>query len=391
MWSVRQSKTLSNTRSSKACLSSRVPGLRALFLTWALPVEVLLERQAEELWAWSECLVLPGSLPAAGGIQPVHWPGRLQRLVLEMESDDSIAGGVVWPVSLQQLSVGGRFNQSIAGVVWPASVQQLSFGDYFNQPIVGVVWPASLQKLSFGDDFNQRIARVGWPASLQQLSFGWDFNRSIVGVVWPSSVQQLSFEGVFNRSIVGVKWPTSMQQLSFEGGFNRSIVGVRWPASVQQLSFGDEFNQPIAGVVWPASLQKLSFGDDFNQPIAEVAWPASLQQLSFGRYFNQPIVGGFLAGFAREAIVRGILQPAHRRSPVADIVEAARARRIRRVHRLNFARGRNPEGLAPSVVATLYSDCDSYNIQLLDCSAYELICHQIRSAERRAFARLCHA
>ncbi len=311
-WSRGRSKTLSNTRSSKVRLSSRVPVVRAAGLTWGLPVEVLVNSVAMELWTSSEFVKLWGSVSATS-LNSVNWPKRLWHLVLAISWLAVPVAAVRWPPHLRRLDFGGDFNQPIVGVVWPASLQQISFGRCFNQPIVGVVWPASLQQHLFKDYFNQALLGVVWPASLQQLSFGRDFNQPIVGVVWPTSLQRIFFGSDFNQPIVGVVWPVSLQhiafgwefdqpivgvvwsasliQLSFGSSFNQPIVGVVWPASLRQLSFGEEFNQPIVGVVWPASLHQLSFGDDFNQPVVGVLWPASLQQLSFGKHFNQTVVG----------------------------------------------------------------------------------------------------
>jgi len=308
LWS---SRAPTNTNSSKARLSTRVPIVRALRLTWVLPMKVLVESAAVELWAWSELVHLLGAL-SAGSLGSVVWPKRLQHLVLDTSWPAVAMKSVQWPPNLQHLKFGVDFNQPIVGAVWPDSLQQLSFGHCFNRPIFGAIWPASLQKLSFGNWFNQSIVGVAWPASLQQLSFGahftrpiagaaWPvslqslsfekFRRPLVGVVWPASLRQLSFGCDFNQCIVNVVWPASLQQLSFGNGFNSTIVGVVWPASLQQLSFGDRFYQSIVGVVWPDSLQQLSFGESFNRSIVGVVWPASLQQLSFGRHFNQPIVG----------------------------------------------------------------------------------------------------
>jgi len=134
LWTPRDSRAPPNTPISEARASSRLPIQRALRLTWALPLEVLVESAAVELWAWSRFVHLRGPVSSA----------RL--------------ASVSWPQALVHLSFGDDFNQSIVGVVWPASLQQLSFGYVFNQPIVGVVWPVRLKWLTWGHRFNQPIA-----------------------------------------------------------------------------------------------------------------------------------------------------------------------------------------------------------------------------------------
>eukprot|EP00752_Nemacystus_decipiens_P014937 g13296.t2 len=307
----RKKSKKSRPLSKKARMVSRVPIVRALRLTWELPMDVLLRYAAAELWKWSESLSLVGEVsesalksvvwPAALKelildavldipLEAVPWPPALQHLGLGRRFDGSIAG-IEWPSSLQRLSLGDIFNQPIAGVVWPTSLQQLSFGVSFNKSLLDVVWPSSLRKLSFGPQFNKPITRIAWPATLLQLSFGREFDQAITAVEWPKNLQQLEFGKCFKHDIAGVVWPSSLQRLAFGAFFNRPIEGALWPSSLLQLSFGKKFDQPITGVAWPASLRQLSFGHRFNQPIVGVVWPTSLRQISLGSRFNQPIAG----------------------------------------------------------------------------------------------------
>ena len=52
--------------------------------------------------------------------------------------------------------------------------------------------PSSLQSLSFGADFNQSLEQVTLPLSLQTSSFGGDFNQSLEQVTLPLSLQSFS-------------------------------------------------------------------------------------------------------------------------------------------------------------------------------------------------------
>ncbi|CAN0031521.1 unnamed protein product [Ectocarpus fasciculatus] len=158
-WFPRITQTRPSTRSSKLGVSSRVPVVRALRLTWTLSTETLLRTAATELWMSSECLWLDGPLGAASLGSAVWWPRGLTQLVLYTDLDIPIEN-VLWPVRLQCLELRGRFNQPITGAVWPAFLRKVSFGMRFNQPIAGVVWPASVQQLSFLYMFNHPIAGV---------------------------------------------------------------------------------------------------------------------------------------------------------------------------------------------------------------------------------------
>ncbi|CAN0201932.1 unnamed protein product [Ectocarpus fasciculatus] len=135
LWTSRTTQTRPNTRSSKLRISSRVPVVRALRLTWSLSMEDLLRKAAIELWTWSQRLELQGSSCAAGlGPEVLVWPRGLTELVLQPDSDLA-TGNVWWPVHVQCLALRGSFNQPIAEIA-------------FNQPFAGVVWPTSLRSVT---------------------------------------------------------------------------------------------------------------------------------------------------------------------------------------------------------------------------------------------------
>lgn len=149
--------TPSEAEGSKVRVSRRVPVVRALYLTWELPLKALAEPAATELWTWSEYLRLGEHVPA-GSVESVVWPRGLKHLVLDAGIETGGINTVRWPGSLQTFDIGTLFDQPIIGVVWPASLRRLSLGQSFNQPIAGVVWPASLQCVDFGDAFDTPIA-----------------------------------------------------------------------------------------------------------------------------------------------------------------------------------------------------------------------------------------
>ena len=74
----------------------------------------------------------------------------------------------------------------------PSSLQNLTFGAYFNQSLEGIQLPSSLQSLEFGDDFNQSLEGIQLPSSLQSLTFGEKFNQSLEGIQLPSNLAKSS-------------------------------------------------------------------------------------------------------------------------------------------------------------------------------------------------------
>ena len=79
------------------------------------------------------------------------------------------------PPSLQTLTFGADFNQSLEAVTLPASLRTLTVGSAFNQSLKGVIFPDLLEELSLGSGFEQVLEVGGSPSSLRSL-------------VWPNAV-----------------------------------------------------------------------------------------------------------------------------------------------------------------------------------------------------------
>eukprot|EP00439_Symbiodinium_sp_Y106_P022221 s3802_g2.t1 len=237
----------------------------------------------------------------------IQLPSSLQSLTFGQYFDQSLEG-IQLPSSLQSLTFGQYFDQSLEGIQLPSSLQSLTFGDYFNQSLEGIQLPSSLQSLTFGSGFNQSLEGIQLPSSLQSLTFGYEFNQSLEGIQLPSSLQSLTFrseyqslEGIqlpsslqsltFDQSLEGIQLPSSLQSLTFGYEFNQSLEGIQLPSSLQSLTFGYEFNQSLEGIQLPSSLQSLTFGDCFNQSLEGIQLPSSLQSLTFGQYFDQSLEG----------------------------------------------------------------------------------------------------
>lgn len=92
--------------------------------------------------------------------------------------------------------MGNEFNQSLQGLVMPTSLESLSFGESFDQSLEGLDFPR-LRSLSFGYQlldskgshfsrlrFNQSLHGLIFP-ELESLSVGEDFNQSLQGLQMP--------------------------------------------------------------------------------------------------------------------------------------------------------------------------------------------------------------
>eukprot|EP00435_Cladocopium_sp_Y103_P005670 s596_g1.t2 len=193
------------------------------------------------------------------------------------------------PGSLEKLTLGHAFNESLEGVTLPSSLQSLKFGAEFNQSLEQVTLPSSLRTLTFGHNFNQSLERVSLPSTLENLTFGYNFTQSLEGWTLPRSLLSLTLDGHFNHSLEEVTLPSSLQILTFGKNFDQSLEQVTLPSSLQSLTFGQQFNQSLEQVTLPSSLESLTFGRDFNQSLEQVTLPRNLQSLTFGASFNQSL------------------------------------------------------------------------------------------------------
>ena len=200
------------------------------------------------------------------GITKIHGLERLNKIAL--------------PSSLQSLTFGSHFNQSLENVTLPSSLQSLTFGACFNQSLENVTLPGSLQSLTFGNDFDQSLENVTLPGSLQSLTFGACFNQSLENVTLPGSLQSLTFGNDFDQSLENVTLPGCLQSLTFGLRFNQSLKNVTLPSSLQSLTLVNDFDQSLENVTLPGSLQSLTFGNDFDQSLENVTLPGCLQSLT---------------------------------------------------------------------------------------------------------------
>lgn len=116
LWFSPTSETRRTTRrAKKLCFSTRVPGVRARCLEWALPMDDLVRSTKVELWRWSEVLLLRG-LVSARSLKSVTWPAALRKLVLGVDLEVYV-WAAPWPRTLEHLVFGNHFNKPIDGVV----------------------------------------------------------------------------------------------------------------------------------------------------------------------------------------------------------------------------------------------------------------------------------
>ena len=88
----------------------------------------------------------------------------------------------------ETMSLTWLSNQQLnQGIQLPSSLQSLSFGDGFDQSLEGIQLPSSLQSLMFGNDFDPRLEGIQLPSSLQSLMFGHDFNQSLDSIQLPAA------------------------------------------------------------------------------------------------------------------------------------------------------------------------------------------------------------
>eukprot|EP00435_Cladocopium_sp_Y103_P033451 s1232_g8.t1 len=199
------------------------------------------------------------------------------------------------PRGLRKLTLSHEFDRKLERVILPSTLETLTFGARFNQSL-DISLPTGLHSLTFGKDFNQTLEHVTFPCGLRSLTFGRSFNCRLQNVILPSSLQTLTLGGGFVQSFQGVTLPDGLLNLTFGAGFNQNLDEFSWPCCLQNLTFGELFDQSLDKVAWPSNLQVMTFGAAFNQSLERVAWPCSLRSLTLGEEFNQSLQDVRLAG-----------------------------------------------------------------------------------------------
>ncbi len=98
-------------------------------------------------------------------------------------------------------------------------LKELTFGYSFNQKLSNPsglkILPDSLNKLSFGCEFNQTIVPGILPNSLTHLVFGLEFNKPLVPHTLPESLTVFLFEDKFKKTLSPDILPIFLRDLKF--------------------------------------------------------------------------------------------------------------------------------------------------------------------------------
>eukprot|EP00435_Cladocopium_sp_Y103_P032240 s1318_g8.t1 len=210
--------------------------------------------------------------------QPVDEEFTSLEGITELQGVESLELLRILPRSLQQLTLGSGFNESLEHVNLPNCLQSLTFGFDFNCTLEGIHFPSTLEHLTFGSTFNQSLVGIRFPVGLRSLTFGFDFNQSFQQVQFPTSLQDFRLGSDFNLTLEDVNWPTSLQNLTFGFAFNQSLKNVHLPSGLKSLTFGSHFNQSLECVE--------NLGTDFNQSWMQIHLPPGLHHLTFGRHLE---------------------------------------------------------------------------------------------------------
>lgn len=137
------------------------------------------------------------------------WPTGVKKVRFEPFQADLV--GAKWPPTVVEIKLCSgtatikkskalKLIPSLKGVLWPENLLVLELLEsFFNIPLQDMVFPDTLQDIVLGGEFDQPIEGYKWPASLQHLTLGGYFNRPIAGVQWPPGLRVLKFSLEFNQ------------------------------------------------------------------------------------------------------------------------------------------------------------------------------------------------
>jgi len=105
------------------------------------------------------------------------FPKSLVKLSLDNNFRKSLKGFL--PESLEELSLGNKYNYQIFKGYLPPKLKSLNLGNKFNQVIRKDVLPDTLETLIFGDSFKEQLDVDDLPQNLKTLELGKKYNYSI--------------------------------------------------------------------------------------------------------------------------------------------------------------------------------------------------------------------
>ena len=169
----------------------------------------------------------------------------------------------------------------------PNTLKRLAFADGFADNLDLDILPSSLQSLTFGTRFNQSLEPEHLPEVWWDLgSFGSAQATSVPPC--PSKVSHVEPLVLSSTILLSPSCQDCRASRAWALAMS-SAIGPRSFAQSPATFGGKEFNQPMEQVNLPSELQSLVFGDRFNQAVSKVQWPSGLKTLTFGSRFNQQI------------------------------------------------------------------------------------------------------
>ena len=140
-------------------------------------------------------------------------PVALQSLALGYEYQQSFEK-VSWSPNLKTLVLGGNYRKLISMDSLLNRLQGVfNFGLSHGCNDQHKHLPQTLESLSLGHDFNESLRQVKLPKGLVSLTLGAKFNQ-ILDADWPSSLQSLTLGHCFNRSLQPCCRITRLQSLT---------------------------------------------------------------------------------------------------------------------------------------------------------------------------------
>ena len=252
--------------------ASRVPIVWPVSVTWCLRAETLLVEMRKKTWGKLKALCLQPTTHFTK-MECVIWPESLERLTLT-HGFKYDAETVVFPRSLTELRFASK-RLDLYKFKWPSTIRKIvldkakNISTYCRNENGKLIWhdglvdlPHTLQEIEFGDEYECTLPPCNWPSGLRIVRCGRSFNEYICHIKWPDGIQIMEFGSKFNKPVARVAWPVCLQELRFGTSFNRSIADVDWRrlSSLRKLEFGSGFKQSISGIQWPSTLKSIRIG-----------------------------------------------------------------------------------------------------------------------------------
>lgn len=207
---------------------------------------------------------------------------------------------------LQDLYIGGCFNQSLSSFNFPSGLKKLTLSSWFEHPIPPGCLPEGLLTLKIGNCFNSLLQQGSLPSTLTTLQWEYDavMNQPLLPGVLPVGLIHLELPEHFNQALQPGSLPKGLKTLIFNAAYNHPLTVNSLPRGLTSLTLPESYNKALTPGILPDGIEYFCLPRLFNQPLSPGSLPSNLKTLVIDGRFNHPLLQGVLPNNLEKLVIK---------------------------------------------------------------------------------------